>query len=79
MGSELRLYDVTVGAHKTRMRLDDRDAQAMGDGAVLVAEPQEQPQPAAPLPYRDPVAGKARLVTDNKTREPGAHTERGAS
>lgn len=79
MGSELRLYEVTVGRHKTRMRLNDHDAEAMGDAAVYVPEP-PSPQPAAPPP--DPLAGKSRLVTSNKMRgtgEPSAHNERGAN
>lgn len=73
MGSELRLYDVTVGGHKTRMRLDDADAEAHGDSAVLV----QQQQPTAP----EPADTKSRLVTSNKMRgtaEANAHNERGA-
>jgi hypothetical protein len=67
MGSELRLYDVTVGANKTRMRLDDRDAKAMGDNAVPVAEAPKPPPPAPPREAKPP-----RLVT-NKMRgtDPG--------
>lgn len=79
MGSELRLYDVTVGKHKTRMRLDDADAEARGDSAVLVTEPPAPPvaRPAA----ADPAVGKARPVTANKMRgtsEPSAHDETGS-
>lgn len=76
MGGELlRLYDVTVGAHQTRMWLNDRDAAAM-DGASLVPE-----EATAPVAAQQPVAGKGRLVTSNKMRTdvPSAHDARGAN
>lgn len=82
---ELRLYDVTVGQHKSRMRLDDHDAKEMGVNAVLVRPPPslaEPPNPTPPaatrLPYKDP---KSRPVI-NKMRSTGesdAHDARGAN
>lgn len=70
MGGDLRLYSVTVGTHKTRMRLNDHDADALGDNAVPLVE---TPRPARPA---DPVDTKSRLVTSNKMRgtddKPGA-------
>jgi hypothetical protein len=72
MGNKLRLYNVTVGAQQTQMRLDERDAKAMGDSAVLVPEPRETQRPAAA-----PADTKSRLVTSNKMRgtddKPTAH------
>lgn len=63
MSGDLRLYDVTVGEHKTQMRLNERDAAALGDTATLVG----QPAAAAPTPAPPPEQ-KARLVTANKAR-----------
>jgi hypothetical protein len=65
MHVELRLYDVTIGAHKTRMRLDDNDAREMGDAAVLVSEPAQQ----TPHPAPAPIDTKARRSTPNKMRD----------
>jgi hypothetical protein len=63
MAGDLRLYSVTVGTHKTRMRLNDHDAEALGDDAVPLVE---TPHPARPA---DPEVGaKNRLVTSNKMR-----------
>lgn len=64
MSDDLRLYDVTLGSHKTQMRLSDSDAEAMGDAAVLAGS---APAPVvAPKPA--PVEGKSRVVTSNKMR-----------
>jgi hypothetical protein len=76
--SELRLYDVTVGAHRTQMRLNEDDAEAMG--GTPAAAPPPASGTAAPAP--PPVDSKNRLVTSNKMRgttEADAHTERGGS
>lgn len=73
MSDLLRLYDVTVGKHKTQMRLNEADAAAMG--AVLVnQQPAKPAKPAMRAAEPDP-DGKARLVTSNKMRgtEPGSH------
>jgi hypothetical protein len=69
MGGELRLYDVTLGGHKTRMQLDDAGAADLGANAVLVADGQDAPavRPAEPTPPAPP-EGKNRLVTSNKMR-----------
>ncbi len=66
MRGELRLYDVTVGAHKTQMRLDDRDAAAMGDSAVLCSERDDTPS-LCPMPT-DPIDTTSGLVASNKMR-----------
>lgn len=63
---ELRLYDVTVGRNKTRMRLNASDAAAMGDAAVPVG----QPESARPVP------GKARVAVANKMRDAGESAAR---
>jgi hypothetical protein len=75
MSGELRLYDVTVGKHKTQMRLNDADAVALG--AVLADQPAEPKAVRAAEPDTD---GKSRLVTSNKMRgtEPGSHKGREA-
>jgi len=79
MGGDLglRLYDVTVGAHRTRMQLNDRDAAIIGVGAVLVPEePDSDPEPAPPHEGPPETPGKSRLVTSNKAR--GLEPERGS-
>lgn len=65
MGSELRLYDVTVGSHQTRMRLDQADAEKYGTDAIPVTTtaPESPRMAAAPAPDT-----KSRLVTSNKIR-----------
>jgi hypothetical protein len=69
MSDDLRLYDVTVGSHKTQMHLNERDAEAMGDAAVLAGSAK------APVSKVEPAEPKSRLVTHNKMRgtEPGTH------
>lgn len=65
--TDLRLYDVTVNGHPTRMRLNARDAAAMGTAAVLavISVPAAAP---APGPVPEDLAVKGRPVTSNKMR-----------
>ena len=64
--TDLRLYDVNVNGHLTSMRLNARDAAAMGTGAVL-AVVVTAPAPV-PGPVPEDLAAKNRLVTSNKAR-----------
>lgn len=59
--SDLRLYEVVIGNHTTRMRLNDADAARYGANATLATE-----RSAATPP---PADTKARAATPNKMRE----------
>jgi hypothetical protein len=72
MDSELRLYDVIVGGHKTQMRLNDVDAVAMG---AVLAESAPARASSSRVTAPDP-AGKSRLVTSNKMRGTDPDRER---
>lgn len=59
--SDLRLYEVVVGKHTTRMLLNDADAARYGTNAALVTKRRA----ATPAPADT----KARAATPNKMRE----------
>lgn len=70
MPGNLRQYDVTIGAHRTTMLLDEVDAAAMGDNATLAT-----PRTTAPTAPELLVGGKARLGTQNKARPADGQTQ----
>lgn len=62
MADQLRLYNVTIGNHRTLMRLSDSDAEQLHLNAVLASDGPERVTP------REEIAGKARTAISNKAR-----------